>query len=797
MKKQHITQLVFVVFALVGAFFASTAGAQILGNAALNVERRGHTATEIAVGKVLVVGGENANGVVGQAEVFDPASRTFLVIGTSMARTDHAATPLQDGRVLITGGRDQTSALAATEIFNPADNSFSAGPPMQRARAGHTAIRLPDGRILIAGGDAEGTAEIYDPAAQLFTLTSAMTEPRALHSAALLKDGKILIAGGVDPTDSTMMLESAEIFDPQTGNFSATFTTMAMQRALPTIRVLPDGKVQVIGGDELWSLEMFNPANQSFSAWVQLPPTSDLLSATLATQSRAALISVAIAQNPLMGAALSDPEMAELLQRSDHTLTELTSANQALVAGGVSPQGQALSSSVIVSSSQATVTTDKLDYAPGETVVISGAGWKPQENVSMVLHEVPETHTDSFLSSTADQDGRFTNTDFAPAKSDVGRAFTITAAGQTSNFTAQTAFTDTTATVKIKKVMLGGTSTFTFSAIQVGASGDLFNGQGAISTNGGVLTLSNLPAPDNLTATEGPAPGWTLVDITCDVINTSGDQPGTASGNTATRTATYHYQVNDVATCTFTNVKDGSITVKKVMQGGTGTFTFTGSPSGTISTNNGTLSQTVVPGTYTATEAAPPAGWTLASIVCDDGTSQTASTFDVAGRTATFKVDPGENVTCTFTNAKTGTITIKKVIQGGTGTFTFTGSPSGTISTNNGTLTQTVPAGTYTAAETVPAGWTLTSIVCDDSDSTFDVNTATATFKVDGGENVTCTFTNTKTSTITIKKVMQGGTDTFTFTGSPSGTISTNNGTLTQTVAAGTYTATESTPPTG
>src|SRR5690349_17447851 len=103
--KQHIAKLAFVVFGLLGAFFASTVGAQVLGNAALNVERRGHTATELAGGKVLVVGGENANGVVGAAEVFDPASRTFLVVGTSMARTDHAATLLQDGRVLITGGR--------------------------------------------------------------------------------------------------------------------------------------------------------------------------------------------------------------------------------------------------------------------------------------------------------------------------------------------------------------------------------------------------------------------------------------------------------------------------------------------------------------------------------------------------------------------------------------------------------------------------------------------------------------------------------------------------------------------
>src|ERR1041384_342159 len=81
--------VVIAVLAMVGASFASSARAQVLGTAYLNVERRGHTATEIAGGKILVVGGENTNGAVSQAEVFDPATRTFLIIGTATPRTDH------------------------------------------------------------------------------------------------------------------------------------------------------------------------------------------------------------------------------------------------------------------------------------------------------------------------------------------------------------------------------------------------------------------------------------------------------------------------------------------------------------------------------------------------------------------------------------------------------------------------------------------------------------------------------------------------------------------------------------
>src|SRR5258706_1420443 len=139
------------------------------------------------------------------------------------------------------------------------------------------------------------------------------------------------------------------------------------------------------------------------------------------------------------------------------------------------------------------------------------------------------------------------------------------------------------------------------------------------------------------------------------------------------------------------------------MQGGTGTFTFTGTPNGTISANNGTITQSVAPGTYTATETAQ-AGWTLTSIVCDDG-GLTPSSGVVGTGVTTFNVSAGENVTCTYTNTKTSSITIKKVMVGGTGTFTFTGTPSGRINADNGTRAQIGAARTFNRNETAQAGW--------------------------------------------------------------------------------------------
>ena len=83
---------------------------------------------------------------------------------------------------------------------------------------------------------------------------------------------------------------------------------------------------------------------------------------------------------------------------------------------------------------------------------------------------------------------------------------------------------------------------------------------------------------------------------------------------------------------------------------------------------------------------------------------------------ATIDLDPGETVTCTYTNTKRGTINIVKNTVGGDDTFAFTDdiaddTPSSgfDVTTDAGTITETfnnVVPGTYTITETPrpPAG---------------------------------------------------------------------------------------------
>ena len=95
----------------------------------------------------------------------------------------------------------------------------------------------------------------------------------------------------------------------------------------------------------------------------------------------------------------------------------------------------------------ATVTTDRLDYAPYEVVIITGSGWEPGETVSIFLHEDPvidpDVGPDSYLdpSPVADLDGNI-YAEFVIQPNDVGVTFTLTATGLYSGLIAQTTFTD-------------------------------------------------------------------------------------------------------------------------------------------------------------------------------------------------------------------------------------------------------------------------------------------------------------------------------------------------------------------
>ena len=230
----------------------------------------------------------------------------------------------------------------------------------------------------------------------------------------------------------------------------------------------------------------------------------------------------------------------------------------------------------------------------------------------------------------------------------------------------------------------------------------------------------------------------------------------------------------------------GSLTIKKVTNGGSGAFGFTstnladqtpsdasttftlattGSGSGGAATTSSTY-HGLLANTYDVAENTRT-GWTLDSIACvnADSTSH-AATINVSSRALSVPIAVGDDVTCTFTNSAKATITFKKVTNPtpDTADTTFTFDPSDNLQLgtfglkNGGTKSYDVVPGTYSAAETDPApAYDLTGRSCVNTvggaSHIADTSVGGAiAVTLSAGEDVTCTFTNTKRGSLTITK---------------------------------------------
>ncbi len=280
-------------------------------------------------------------------------------------------------------------------------------------------------------------------------------------------------------------------------------------------------------------------------------------------------------------------------------------------------------------------------------------------------------------------------------------------------------------------------------------------------TDGGQLILN--PAPGQHSLNETVPDGWDLTAIVCDDQSVQ-TNPAARPNLNFTLTG-----AGVTITCTFTNTQRGAVVIDKqtVPGGSAASFSFSSMDLGQFQLTDGAAPQSfgnLAPGQYTVSELAL-AGWDLTAITCNDGGSATPSSGNLQNRTVTLNVDPGETVTCTFTNTQRGTVIIEKqtLPDGSPTTFTFSGAVNGNIGDSQ-QLSAILPSGNYTVSETVPADWDLTAIVCDDANSGI-LQGATASINLEVGETVTCTFTNTQRATLVIGLDAPGSAPTaFDFT---------------------------------
>jgi N-acetylneuraminic acid mutarotase len=226
--------------------------------------RLNHTATVLLDGRVLVVGGfadqPPTSSALRSAEIYDPViNRWTAVSDMHVKRARQTATLLANGSVLVVGGIDggiTTSGSSAyeSEVYDPRGNTWLAVPD-NHSRNGHTATRLPDGRVAIIGGFSEdgcpdATTQLYDPGLGRWSSGPSMRIGRGGHTATMLQGGKILVIGGTGASTCTAAtslnpLMDAQVYDSNENSWSD-LIPMDVGRLQHTA-TLTNGLVLVVG----------------------------------------------------------------------------------------------------------------------------------------------------------------------------------------------------------------------------------------------------------------------------------------------------------------------------------------------------------------------------------------------------------------------------------------------------------------------------------------------------------------------------------------------------------------------
>src|SRR5215831_736823 len=314
--------------------------------------RTSHAAARLQDGTVLITGGYVGPVAANDAWLFNPSTNSFTHLLATMlvARANHAMTLMLNGQVLVTGGFSGTSPHDEVDFYNPTSQTFTAAHHMLYHRSNHRALLLADGtgRVLVIGGTTlEGgflaTNEIYDPATTIWSAENPpMIENRSGMSATLLLNGQVLVAGGLTGNKT---LQTAEILDPVT-HLCSPLPNMQVPRNQHTDTLLANGKVLLAAGSTdavfLNSAELFDPTNNSFTLTGSLSVARKSQAATLLQDNNSVLITGGKSD-------IGDLTSAEIYNsstglfsvtgsmnngRSLHTATLLPSNGTVLVAGG-------------------------------------------------------------------------------------------------------------------------------------------------------------------------------------------------------------------------------------------------------------------------------------------------------------------------------------------------------------------------------------------------------------------------------------------------------------------------------
>jgi N-acetylneuraminic acid mutarotase/surface antigen len=314
---------------------------------------------QLADGRVLAISGSGTPGTLtSTAEIYDPVTGEWTPAGTLNDARVAFGQPsvLADGDVLVAGGTDvNVNDYATAELYDPATNQWSFTGSLNTARRYDVQVELANGEVLVATGSSGPptctryltSAELYNPATGQWTYTGSTLVPRESATAIRLADGRVLLAGGyngggsactdTDPVDT-------EIYDPSTGQWS-------FAGNLPhgwiggAMVLLPDHRVLMVDGWQHGSgsfaeAVIFDPATNQWSEAAQPILPRSGAAATLLPDGN-----VLVSQGGQLQSEIYDPASntwsldATTLDENNGGQTVLLPDGQVLLAGGGNSTG--------------------------------------------------------------------------------------------------------------------------------------------------------------------------------------------------------------------------------------------------------------------------------------------------------------------------------------------------------------------------------------------------------------------------------------------------------------------------
>ncbi len=301
--------------------------------------------------------------------------------------------------------------------------------------------------------------------------------------------------------------------------------------------------------------------------------------------------------------------------------------------------------------------------------------------------------------------------------------------------------------------------------------------------------------PGSYDFTEVLPADWNLASISCT------GQIGADNNTPLTNGVRVALDPAEQIICTFRNViKQSGITIiKDSLPADPMDFTIDGGTLGSIVLDDANPDDgdnvpssksftNLIPGVYTFSEArqAIPAGWDLVDLKCSGAVN---SQVTYGSNQVSINLKPNEQIVCIFTNAKRGSVKIVKQVAPASGDdfpFSFTGTnvvfpnplneaftlDADGIDSNPYSDNKTffdLPPGDYHIAENVPGSWSVTGRTCVgvvNSQVVYNGDGKTVDIKLAPGENLICTYKNSKQGSITIVKDAEpaSATDFFKFT---------------------------------